>query len=159
MQPGTDPLQPDFQYVVAGAHAALITYRMLWVTILLLFLARLVLLRIRRSPLSTLEFTLPILTALLLSPITFKAHMVSLLLPYYSLLAIRPATLSAPARAWSAATVVAMLVTGLSGPALVGYRVSNIVSGYSVLVWTTLLLFLFAVAEAGNERLSSAGPG
>jgi hypothetical protein len=159
MQPGTDPQQPDFQYVVASAHAALITYRMLWVTILLLFLARLVLLRIRRSPLSALEFTLPILTALLLSPITFKAHMVSLLLPYYSLLAIRPATLSARARAWSAATVVAMLVTGLSGPALVGYRVSIIVSGYSVLVWTTLLLFLFAVAEAGNERLSSAGPG
>ena len=66
--------------------------------VLLLFLATLVRLRIRRSPLSTLEFALPILTALLLSPITFKAHMVSLLLLYYSFLAIPPAILSAPAR-------------------------------------------------------------
>jgi hypothetical protein len=149
----------DYQYIVASAHTALITYRALWLTILLLFLSRLALLRVRKAPLSVLELTLPILTGLLLSPITFKAHMVSLLFAYYSFLAIRPAMLSMPARLWAAAICLPMIVTGLAGPALVGYTVSYYVSGYSILVWTTLLLFLFAVAQAGNERLASPETG
>jgi len=155
MQPIADPRQPDYQYIAASAHTALMTYRTLWVMILLLFVGKLALLRGRRSPLSALEFTLPILTGLLLSPITFKAHMVSLLLPYYSLLAIRPAMLTMAARVWAGIIGIAMIVTGLSSPALVGYPLSYTVSGYSILVWTVLLLFLFAVAQAGTDRLSS----
>jgi hypothetical protein len=159
MRPSENQEHLNYQYIVASANTALITYRALWVTILLLFSSKLVLLRARKSPLSALEFTLPILTGLLLSPITFKAHMVSLLFAYYSFLAIRPTMLSKAARVWATATALAMIVAGLSGPALVGYTVSYYVSGYSALVWTTLLLFLFAVAQAGNERLSSPGPG
>ncbi len=159
MLPSENQEHLDYQYIVASAHMALVTYRTLWVTILLVFLAKLALLRARHSPLSALEFTLPLLTGLLLSPITFKAHMVSLLLPYSSFLAIRPVMLSTPARAWAAAIGITMIVTGLSGPALVGYTASYYVSGYSLFVWTALLLFLFAVVHAGKERLSSSGPG
>ena len=49
-------------------------------------------------------------------------------------------------------------VTGLAGQGWSAMRVQY-VSGYSLLVWTILLLFLFVAAQAGNQRLSGPGPG
>jgi hypothetical protein len=44
-----------------------------------------------------------------------------------------------------------MAVTGLSGRDLAGSTVYEAVGGYSVYVWTMLLLFFAAVVLAGRE--------
>jgi len=159
MQPSENPEHLDYQYLAAGAETERITYLALWAAVLLLYLATLVRLRLRNAPLSALEFGLPILAGLLLSPITFKAHLVSLLFVYSSFLAIRPAMLSPLARRAAMVITLAIAVTGLAGRDLVGTTLSSYVSGYSLFVWTVLLLFLFVVAQGGNERLSGPGPG
>jgi hypothetical protein len=159
MRPSENPEHLDYQYLAASAETTRIAYRALWVAVLLLFLGSLVRLRLRGAALSALELGLPMLTGLLLSPITFKAHLVSLMFVYYSFLAIPPALLSPRARRTSLVIVVPIAVTGLAGRDLVGITLSSYVSGYSIFVWAVLLLFLFAVAQAGNERLGSPRTG
>ncbi|MFI5209229.1 MAG: glycosyltransferase family 87 protein [Gemmatimonadales bacterium] len=159
MRPSENPEHLDYRFLPASAPAERITYLALWAVVLLLFLATLVRLRVGDTPLSALEFALPMLTGLLLSPITFKAHLVSLLFAYGAFLSIPPALLSTLSRRAAMVITVAIVVTGLSGRDLVGNTLSSYVSGYSLFVWTVLLLFLFAVTQARNERLSSPGPG
>jgi alpha-1,2-mannosyltransferase len=158
MRPSENPEHLDYQYLAAGAETTRNIYRALWLAVFLTFLGTLARLRHRRVPLSALELGLPIVTALLLSPITFKAHLVSLMFVYASFLAIPPALLSPLARRAGVVVVLAIAITGLAGRDLVGNTLSSLVSGYSLFAWTVLLLFLFAVVESGNERLSSPGP-
>jgi len=159
MQPSDNPERLDFQYLPASAEATRIAYRAAWVAVLLLFLAKLGHLRLRRAPLSALELGLPLLTALLLSPITFKAHLVGLLFAYYSFLAIPPVILPPLARRAAMLITIPIAVTGVAGRDLVGSVVSSAVSGYSLFAWTVLLLFLFTVGVAGDERLAGPRPG
>ena len=159
MRPSENPEHLDYRFLPASAPAERSTYLVLWAAVLLLFLATLVRLRLGATPLSALEFALPMLTGLLLSPITFKAHLVSLLFAYGAFLSIPPALLSPLSRRAALVIIVAIAVTGLSGRDLVGNTFSSYVSGYSLFVWTVLLLFLFAVTQARNERLGSPGPG
>jgi len=91
------------------------------------------------------------LAGLLLSPITFTTHLVSLLFVYYTFLSIRLVSPSPPVRFAAALLFVAMALTGLSGRDLAGSTVYEAVGGYSVYVWTMLLLFLAAVVLAGRE--------
>jgi hypothetical protein len=159
MRPSEHPEHQDYQYLAASATTTRNVYRALWLAVFLTFLGTLVRLRHRRASLSALELGLPISTALLLSPITFKAHLVSLMFVYGAFLAIPPALLSPPARRAGMVVALVIVVTGLAGRDLVGNTLSSYVSGYSLFAWTVLLLFLFAVVEAGNERLCSPGPG
>ena len=120
----------------------------------LVVLAKLVLLRLRGAPVSALELAMIFLAGLLLSPITFTTHLVSLLFVYYAFLSIRLVSPSPPVRVAAALLVVAMAVTGLSGRDLAGSTVYEGVGGYSVYVWTMLLLFFAAVVLAGREAPS-----
>jgi len=101
---------------------------------------------------------------LLLSPITFTTHLVSLLFVYHAFLSIRLVSPSPPVRVAAALLFVAMAVTGLSGRDLVGSTVYEGVGGYSVYVWTMLLLCFAAIVLAGREapdrqaRERSLGP-
>jgi Glycosyltransferase family 87 len=146
----------SYRYLPTSERTAQLTYRVLWAAVLLIFLAKLTLLRIRRAPLSAFELSLVFLAALLLSPITFLAHLVSLLFVYYTFLSVRRDRLSTTGRVLGAVLFVAMAVTGLSGRDLAGNTVHEAVGGYSVFVWTMLLMFATAVVVAGRE---SAGSG
>src|SRR5205823_11350212 len=106
--------------------------------------------------LSAFELSLVFLAALLLSPITFLAHLVSLLFVYYTFLSVRWDRLSTTGRVLGAVLFVAMAVTGLSGRDLAGSTVHEAVGGYSVFVWTMLLTFVTAVVLAGRESAGSA---
>lgn len=159
MRPSDNPEHLDYRYLAASAETERVTYRVLWLAVLLLFLAKLARLRLRGAPLSALEFGLPILAGLLLSPITFKAHLVSLLFVYGSFLSIPPGLLAPTPRRAAMGIALAIAVTGMAGRDLVGDILASYVSGYSLFVWTALLLFLFTVAESGDERLGSPGPG
>jgi hypothetical protein len=90
------------------------------------------------------------LTSLLLSPITFTTHMVSLLFVFYTFLSTRLTTLSRTARVIFPLLFVAIAAIGLSGSDLVGRTVYLDVRGYSLMAWTMLFLLLTAQAIPGQ---------
>ena len=153
-RPGENVQGVSYRYLPASEQAAQLAYQALWATVFLTFLAKLVLLRIRGVPVSAFELSMIFLAGLLLSPITFTTHLVSLLFVYHTFLSIRLASLSPPARVAAALLFVAMAVTGLSGRDLAGSTVYLAVGGYSAYVWTMLLLFVTAVVLAGREAPS-----
>ncbi|MGH7498920.1 MAG: glycosyltransferase family 87 protein [Gemmatimonadales bacterium] len=154
-RPAEGAEQVSFQYLPAGEHTAQLAYGVLWVTVLLVFLARLVLLRLRAAPVSAFELAMAFLTALLLSPITFTTHLVPLLFVFTTALSVRPATLSAPGRVMAVVICLGMGASGLSGRDLAGDTVYRDVAGYSIVAWTMLLLLVMMVALAGPARESS----
>jgi len=145
MRPGA------YRYLPESEALAQRAYHVLWVGVLLVFLSKLVLLARRRAPPSAFEFSLAFLAGLLLSPITFTTHLVSLLFVYATFLSIRRALLTLPGKVAWAVALVAMAVTGLCGRDLAGDTAYVSVAGYSIYAWTMLGLFAAAVVLAGRE--------
>jgi len=87
----------------------------------------------------------------LLSPITWKAHLVSLLFVFYTFLLLRAAGLPAPLRVALIGLWGLIGVSGLSGRDLIGRNAYYYLGGYSVVVWTMLLLFVAAVVLTQRE--------
>jgi len=141
-----------YMYLPLPQDTAQLIYRALWVTVLLLFLTKLAALRIRGSPVSALELSMVFLASLLLSPITFTAHLVALLFVFYAFLSYPPRTISRGEYLPAAVLLTGMAITGLSGRDLVGDTAFLSIRGYSLMAWTMLLLFLAALALAGRER-------
>lgn len=147
----------SYMYLPASERTAQLAYKALWTTVLLVFFTKLVLLRTRRAPLSAFEFSMIFLTGLLLSPITFTAHLVSLLFVFYTFLSVRLTRFSTTGYIVAAALFVAMAVTGLSGRDLAGSTAYLCVRGYSIFVWMLLLLFATAVVLAGRDPFRPRG--
>ena len=141
----------SYMYLPLPQDTAQLIYRALWVTVLLLFLTKLATLRIRGSPVSALELSMVFLASLLLSPITFTAHLVALLFVFYAFLSIPPGAISRGEYLLAAVLLTGMVITGLSGRDLVGRTAFLSIRGYSVMAWTMLLLFLATLALAGRE--------
>ena len=140
-----------YMYLPLPPDTAQLIYRALWVTVLLLFLTKLAALRIRGSPVSALELSMVFLASLLLSPITFTAHLVALLFVFYAFLSIPPGAISRGEYLLAAVLLTGMAITGLSGRDLVGRTAFLSIRGYSVMAWTMLLLFLATLVLAGRE--------
>jgi alpha-1,2-mannosyltransferase len=138
----------SYRYLPLSEPAAQAVYRSLWAAVLLIFLARLVLLRRRGGPVSALELAMVFLAGLLLSPITFTTHLVSLLFVFCVFLSVRPASIAPAARPLAVLLCVAIAVIGLSGRDLAGNAAYEAVGGYSLYAWTMLLLFITAVVAA-----------
>jgi len=153
--------QPSFQWAPASERTAQRAYQGLWLAVLLLYLGKLVLLRLRRAPVSAFELAMAFATALLLSPITFTTHLVPVLFIFATVLSVRPAKLSGLARAGAGVLCVGMAVCGLSGRDLVGDAGYRAVGGYSVCAWTILALFgiTFVLAgRRGTPAVTAPGP-
>jgi Glycosyltransferase family 87 len=146
MRPAENPRHISYRYLPASEETAQRTYHALWLMVMLIFLGQLIILRIRRAPVSALEISSVFLAGLLLSPITFTTHLVSLLFVFSTFLAVRVGTLSLAGRVLAIVLGIGMLVTGLSGRDLVGATAYYGVKGYSLMTWTMLLLFVTAVA-------------
>jgi alpha-1,2-mannosyltransferase len=144
-----------YMYLPASERTAQVAYEVLWVIVLLVFLGRLVLLRRRHDAVSPIELSMVFLTSLLLSPITFTTHMVSLLFVFYTFLSIRLTTLSRTGRVIAPLLLVAIAGIGLSGSDLVGRTVYLDVRGYSLMAWTMLLLFVTAQATFDKRLILS----
>jgi len=108
-------------------------------------------LRARGVAPSALEFSTVFLISHLLSPITWKAHLVTLLFVFYTFLLLRPAVLPAPLRVALIGLWGLIGVSGLSGRDLIGRNAYYYLGGYSVVVWTMLLLFVAAVVLTQRE--------
>jgi len=161
MRPAENPRGVSYRYVSASEPTAQQTYQALWLIVMLLFLGQLFILRIQQKRPSAFEISSVFLAGLLLSPITFTTHLVSLLLVYTTFLAVRVSALSPAERVVAVLAGLGMLVTGLSGRDLVGGTIYYGVKGYSLMTWTMLLLFLAALPltlRAGSLQRESAAP-
>jgi len=147
MRPPAVPEERDYRVMDASEGAARVTTRVAGIAIGVAFLANLLLLRRRRAAVTVFEWSSVFLVGHLLSGITWKAHLVTLLFVFCAFLSLRAQAL--PRGGWRVLFYVAltlMVVSGLTGRDLVGDRMHHWIGGYSLLTWTMVVLFATAVA-------------
>ncbi|MEP6689070.1 MAG: glycosyltransferase family 87 protein [Gemmatimonadales bacterium] len=157
-RPPEDAGRTSFRYLPASEQTAQLVYRVAWVVVLLAFVARLLSLRIRGAPVSSLELAMTFLAALLLSPITFTTHLVPLVFVFATALSYRPSTLGWPGYVLAAVLGLGMAASGLSGRDLAGSAAYQAVGGYSVMAWTMLVMFAAAVGLTGRKPAAGGAP-
>ncbi len=144
----------EYAYLSSLAAAAPLLYRLLALVVLAAFLAHIIRLRIAHQPVTALEIASVFLTSHLLSGITFKAHLVTLLFVFSAFFALDPARVGRAGRwalglAWSGIVVIGL------GRDLVGSRLHHYLAGYSVFVWVMLLLFGLSLVWSGELEVRS----
>ena len=129
----TEPIERDYQVIPASEGTAQAAYRFAAFLVVAAFLGTLVWLRARGAPLSVFELSAAFLVGHLLSAMTWKAHLVTLLFVNYAFLSVRP-------RGVTWAILVLMAIIGLTGRDLVGDTLHHAIGGYSLIVWMMLLM-------------------
>jgi glycosyl transferase family 87 len=130
----------DYAYLPSLEAAAPLIYRVLAMGILVVFLAHLMRLRVTHRPITALEISSVFLASHLLSGITWKAHLVTLLFVAYSFFALNPELMSKGRRVVFGLACAGIVAIGL-GRDVIGSRLHHYVGGYSLIVWVMLLLF------------------
>jgi alpha-1,2-mannosyltransferase len=129
----TEPTERDYRVVAASEDTARLVYRVVAALVVAAFLGTLVWLRTRGAPLTVFELSAAFLVGHLLSAMTWKAHLVTLLFVYYAFLSLRP-------RGFTWVILALMAIVGLTGRDLVGDWLHHAIGGYSVIVWMMLLM-------------------
>ncbi len=130
----TEPTERDYQVFPASEATARAAYRAAAVLVVAAFLGTLVWLSARGAPLTVFELSAAFLMGHLLSAMTWKAHLVTLLFVNYAFLSLRP-------RGPTWVILALMAVVGLTGRDLVGDTLHHAIGGYSLIVWMMLLMF------------------
>jgi hypothetical protein len=146
----------DYAYLSSQAAAAPLVYRVAAVLLLATFIGYLIRRRIARQPIGALEICSVFLASHLLSGITWKAHLVTLLFVSYAFFSLDHKLIH---RRWRWALWPAwggLVAIGL-GRDLLGSRLHHYLAGYSLYVWVMLLLFVLCVwgigeSVSGNRR-------
>jgi alpha-1,2-mannosyltransferase len=136
----------EYHYLASLQPSAPVIYRTLAVIVFSVFLLHLFRLAKARRPFTSFEIASVFLVGHLLSGVTWKAHLVTLLFVFYSLLALDHRALRRGARLGLGAAWLGMAVIGLAGRDLVGSTIHHYVGGYSVFVWVMLLLLILCIA-------------
>jgi hypothetical protein len=143
----------EYAYLPSLKTAAPLIYRVLALVVLAAFLTHLIRLRSAHQPVGALEVASVFLTSHLLSGITFKAHLVTLLFVFYAFFALDPKLVGRAGRwalglAWGSIALIGL------GRDLVGSHIHHYLAGYSIFVWVMLLLFGLSVAwsRSGNSN-------
>jgi hypothetical protein len=134
----------DYVYLPSLQGAAPLLYRIFTTIVLFIFIGHLVRLRVTRRPLTALEIASVFLTSHLLSAITWKAHLVTLLFVAYAFFALDRERMSEGRRIVFGIATAGMIAIGL-GRDVLGSRLHHYVGGYSLIVWVMLLLFGLSV--------------
>lgn len=135
----------DYTYLPSLQASAPLLYRVTAVAVLGAFLVHVIRLRATRRPVGALEISSVFLVSHLLSGITWKAHLVTLLFVFYAFFSLDAGAMPRSGRLLLALAWVAIGIIGL-GRDLVGSQVYDSLAGYSVYVWVMLLLFGLSVA-------------
>jgi hypothetical protein len=152
--------ESGYTYVGSLAQAAPILSRGLALAIFAILVIRLVNLRIARQPVTPLEIAAVFLASHLLSGITWKAHLVSLLFVAYAFFSIDWRSLAGARRIGLGAAWLGLAAIGL-GRDVVGSRLHHAMAGYSLYVWVMLLLFVLSVLwsrKDNRERVKNGRP-
>lgn len=145
-RPPAVPEEQDYRIMDAPESVARSATQVAASVIGIAFLGSLLLLRRRRAPVTVFEWSSVFLVGHLLSGITWKAHLVTLLFVFCAFLSLRLQALPRGMRALACVALVLMAVSGLTGRDLVGDRMHHWIGGYSLLTWTMVVLFATAVA-------------
>jgi len=129
----TEPTERDYRVVATSEETARTAYRVAALVVVLGFLGTLVWLRARGMPLTVFELNAAFLVGHLLSAMTWKAHLVTLLFVNYAFLSLR-------ARGFVWVILALMAIVGMTGRDLVGDTLHHAMGGYGVIVWMTLLM-------------------
>lgn len=137
----TEPTDRDYRVFTASEQTARTVYRAGALLVVAAFLGTLAWLRVSAAPLTVFELSAAFLAGHLLSAMTWKAHLVTLLFVFYAFLSLPPRALRPGERVFAGIAAGLMAGSGLIGRDLFGDTVHHWVGGYSVIVWTMLLLF------------------
>ena len=129
----TEPTERDYRVVPTSEDAARTAYQIAAILVVAAFLGTLVWLRVRGAPLTVFELSAAFLVGHLLSAMTWKAHLVTLLFVYYGFLSLRP-------RGFTWVILALMAIVGLTGRDLVGDWLHHAIGGYSLIVWMMLFM-------------------
>lgn len=134
------PPEPDYRVAPLSAGGTRSLIRTGAIAMALAFLGTVLGLRLRREPLSAFEWSAAFLVGHLVSALTWRAHLVTLLFVLTAFFSIPVRTLPKPARWtwWTMAGLVAVI--GLSGRDLVGRPAFNWINGHGIISLTLLLL-------------------
>jgi hypothetical protein len=143
----------DYAYLPSLETAAPLLYRVATMIVVVVFLLHLIRLRTGRSALTALEISSVFLASHLLSGITWKAHLVTLLFVFYAFFSINPREMNQTGRVALGVAWAGIAAIGL-GRDVIGSRLHHYVGGYSLIVWVMLLLFTLSVAWSQTRRLA-----
>jgi hypothetical protein len=141
--PPAQPDAPDYRLFTVSERTAGVVYRGAVLLVLVAFLATLGWLRKRGSPITVFELSAAFLVGHLLSAMTWKAHLVTLLFVNYAFLSLRP-------RGPTWVILALMAVVGLTGRDLVGNTLHHAIGGYSLIVWLMVLMLGAALRFASR---------
>ena len=134
----------DYAYLASHAAAAPFVYQVAAALTLAIFLVFLIRRSITQQPIAALEICSVFLVSHLLSGITWKAHLVTLLFVSYVFFSLDRKLL--PRRRWALWPAWGGIVLIGLGRDLVGARMHHYMAGYSLYVWVMLLLFGLSLA-------------
>jgi len=159
VRPSADSTDRDYRLLAASAATAQTVYRVGAGLLLAGFCGLLLWLRLRGAPVTMFELASVFLIGHLLSPMTWKSHLVTLLFVLYPFLALPFRELSRPLR-WSVYAVLTLAaVVGLTGRDVVGDTLHHAIGGYSLIAWMMVALFVLSLALAVRfARQSAARP-
>lgn len=140
----------DYAYLPSQAAAAPLVYQVAAVLLLATFLAYLLRKRITHQPIGALEIGSVFLTSHLLSGITLKAHLVTLLFVSYVFFSLDPSVGRRRSR-WALWLAWAGLAAIGLGRDMLGSRLHHYLAGYSAYVWVMVLLFALSLAWGRRE--------
>jgi glycosyl transferase family 87 len=142
-----------YAYLPSLEPAVPLIYRVLALAVATVLLIHLIRLCVRHDPVGPLEIASVFLASHLLSGITWKAHLVTLLFVFYVFFSLDWRRMSQPGRIALGFAWVGIAVVGF-GRDLVGSRLHHNLAGYSVYVWVMLLLFVLSVVWSGRKNVS-----
>jgi hypothetical protein len=157
--PGSSGDTPPYDYAYLASLQAWAPplYRGLALVVLGVFLFHLIRLRVTAKPIGALEIASVFLASHLLSGITWKAHLVTLLFVFYAFFSLDRQWMSPGARRLLGLAWVAITAVGL-GRDVIGDRLHHYWAGYSVFVWVMLLLFTLSIAWSQRQIAGSEPP-
>ena len=135
------PEERDYRVTTLSDETAHAIYRISALLTLLAFVGVLARLRMTQAPITAFELSAAFLVGHLLSSVTEKAHLVTLLFVFATWLSRERAHLRRAERVMDVVALALMGASGLIGRDVFGDQVHHLVGGYSVIVWTMLLLF------------------
>lgn len=143
--PSENPENLNYQYISLTEDTVKIIYKVSFMTILLLFISSLIFLRIRKAPISPFEISSIFLIGSLLSGITRKAHLVSLLFVLMAFLSIdyKKLTKFYKYAFWLLCSLIVIL--GITGREILGAQLHYYFGGYSIITWILLILFICSI--------------
>ena len=135
------PGERDYRVTTLSDDTAHTIYRVTALLTFLAFVGVLARLRLTQAPISAFELSAAFLVGHLLSSVTEKAHLVTLLFVFTTWLSIERRALRKGERVLDIMVLALMAASGLIGRDIFGDQIHHLVGGYSVIVWAMLLLF------------------